>query len=60
MHDQGRNVDPSAGTGGRTRTDNLLPEADFESAASTNSATPACSDARIGTKNAGPSSPDDG
>ncbi len=32
---------PKTGTGGRTRTDNLLPEADFESAASTNSATPA-------------------
>ena len=36
-----------AGAGGRTRTDNLLPEADFESAASTNSATPACRAAHL-------------
>ncbi len=39
----------SIGTGGRTRTDKMLPSADFESAASTNSATPACRSGTNGT-----------
>ena len=40
---------PVPGAGGRTRTDTLLPEPDFESGASTNSATPARSACRDST-----------
>jgi hypothetical protein len=41
------NAGAGAGAGGRSRTDTWLPMADFESAASTNSATPAGASAGV-------------